>query len=109
MEQAVKLFACALLWLPLPLLSAPVLKATTHRVTLKWKASPDGGKVGIHRAKGRCGAAGIHYTLLTAAAPVGGPYVDNVTGGQWYCYYVDARVNGKVSQPSNRAGLLVPK
>ena len=77
-----------------------------HSVTLRWKASPDGGTVGVHRAAGGCGSGTLRYTLLTTTAPVAGPYVDRVSSGQ-YCYYVDARVNSGISGPSNTAGVTV--
>lgn len=88
--------------------------AAQHAVTLAWVASADASSTNpvtynVLRAPGTCGASGQTFTSLAAGVTVTTYKDTTVTGGQDYCYQVDAEgSNGAVSVNNPTVPAAVP-
>lgn len=87
-----------------------------HSVTLYWDASIDStvadpGAVVVYRFTGACPSSIdiVTWTVLTTAAPAGGPYADiAVSSKKTYCYVVTAVIDGIESAASNSVQVTIP-
>jgi hypothetical protein len=87
------------------LLAADTLAQGTHKVTLTWTASPDGGVVTVYRAIGTCSTS-LTFTSITSGV-AGTTYADSALAPGRYCYQVTTVVNGAESVPSNQAQAVI--